>query len=199
MVQFPLGNLWLDPEEQRIGDVELLTRVDPEMGDIWASKNGNTVFIAQAEEPKSMGKAQKVNAYAVDGIKPDTNEDDVATGAEVIEECLNIGLVQQATNDPEGESLSVSQVLEDAGCSGVFEHVKIGSEWWFNNVKVDETSTTYDIEIIEAGYEWYELNETGDTCTRVSSPTLDNPAAMLFVRYDLITTNLTSELTNWTE
>ena len=200
LVKFSLGNLWLDPEEEvRLADVELLTRAEPEMGDIWSSANGNTVYIAQAKEPKAQGKAQKVVAYAADGLQASAGDDEVANGAEVIEECLNIGLFQQQTNDPDSESISLSQVLEDSGCEDVFEHVKIGTEWWFDNVKIDEASTTYEIEIIESGYEWYEMNEAGDTCTRVFSKTLDNPAGILFVQYDLITTVLEAELTNWSE
>ena len=203
LVQFPLGNIWKDPEEDlRISDVELLTRVDPEMGDIWASTNGNTIYIAQAKEPKGQGKAQKIYAYAADGVTPDTEgEDDgeTATGANVIDECFNIGLAQFQTNDPASESVSLSQVLEDSGCSSVFEHVKVGTEWWFRNVKIDESSTSYDVEITDFGYEWYEMNETGDTCTRVTSRTLDNPAALLFVQYDLIETVLEAELDSWSE
>lgn len=200
LVEFPLGNLWMDPdEEQTVGDVELLTRVDPEMGDIWSSTNGNTVYIAEAKEPKSMGKAQKVSAYAVDGMKPEENDDEIATGTNVIDECFNIGLAQLQTNDPDAESVSLSQALQDSGCEGVFEHVKIGSEWWFSNVKVDETSTTYDIEITDYGYEWYEMNETGDTCTRMTSRTLDNASAILYVQYDVITTNPESDTSGWSE
>ena len=46
VVEFPLGNLWSDPDtEVSASDVTLLTRFEPNVGDIWASQNGNTVYI----------------------------------------------------------------------------------------------------------------------------------------------------------
>jgi hypothetical protein len=199
VVRFPLSNLWMNPDEEiTVGDVELLSRADVGTGDIWASTNGNTVYVASVKEPKTFGamtkNAQKVFAYEVGGLQPE--------GGDIITQCFYLGLEQGQSTDVAIEARANSNVFLDSGCTDVFEHFKVGTQWWYKNIMVKETATLYDIEITDYGYEWYELNETSDACTRMTSVTLPSATAataIQFVQYDLITTEHTSSVVNWTE
>jgi len=196
VVEFPLGNLWTDPEaEISTSDVTLLSRFEPSEGDIWASQNGNTVYIAGGKEQIQMSgaveKAVKVQAFEVGNLKGD--------GGDIIDQCFNLGLSQTQTTDPDNTNASSSSLFLDAGCQAEFEHVKVGSEWWLGAVKVKESAEVTNIEITNYGYEWYELDTTGVSCTRQVSLTQDSPNAILFVEYDLITSTRESKITKWAE
>ncbi len=196
VVEFPLGNLWSNPDsEVSSGDVTLLTRFEPNVGDIWASQNGNTVYIAGLKEQLQISgavqKAIKVEAFETGNLKGD--------GGDIIDQCFNFGLNQNQTNDPDSANSSASVLFLDAGCTGMFEHVRVGSEWWLGAVLVKETAEVTRIEITNYGYEWYELDDTGLSCTRQVSQTQDSPNAMLFVEYDLITATRDSKITKWVE
>jgi hypothetical protein len=196
VVEFPLGNLWSNPEsEVSTSDVTLLTRFEPNEGDIWASQNGNTVYIAGAKEQLQISgavqKATKVEAYQAGQLKGD--------GADIIEQCFNFGLNQNQTNDPNSANTSSSVLFLDAGCTDTFEHVKVGSEWWSGPILVKESAEVTNIEITNYGYEWYELDETGTICNRQVSQSQDSPNAILFVEYDLITATRESKITKWVE
>ncbi len=196
VVEFPLGNLWSNPEsEVSSTDVTLLSRFEPSEGDIWASQNGNTVYIAGAKEQVQMAgaveKAVKVQAFEVGTLQADA--------ADIIEQCFHLGLDQVQTTDPNGSNSSTTSLFLDTGCMGAFEHVKVGSEWWVGPVLVKESSTVTTVEITNYGYEWYELDDTGTMCTRQVSLTQDSPNAILFVEYDLITSSRESKITKWVE
>ena len=196
VVRFPLGNIWMDPEsEVSANDVELLTRFEPDLGDIWASQNGNTVYIAGGIEQVSFAgavkKASKVEVYEVGGLSGD--------GADIIDECFHVGLQQNQTNDPNSTNASMSTLFLDPNCTGTFEHVKVGTEWWYGGILVKEASTITQIEITNYGYEWYELDSTGMLCSRQTSETLDNPNAQMFVEYDLVTVEREAGVSQWVE
>jgi hypothetical protein len=199
VVRFPLSNLWMNPnEETSISDVELLSRAEAGAGDIWSSTNGNTVYVAGVKEPKTFGSmtknAQKIVAYEVGGLQSE--------GGDIISECFYLGLEQAQSSDPGVDSLANSNIFLDSGCEDEFEHFKVGSQWWYKNIMVKESATIYDIEITGYGYEWYEMNEIGDACIRMTSPTLPSAAsvtALQFVLYDLIIIEHTASVVNWTE
>ena len=149
-----MGNLWSDPDtEVSASDVTLLTRFEPNVGDIWASQNGNTVYIAGLKEQLQISgaiqKAIKVEAYEAGNLKGD--------GGDIIDQCFQFGLAQNQTNDPDSANSSASVLYLDPGCTDTFEHVRVGSEWWLGAVLVKETAEVTSIEITNYGYEWYEL------------------------------------------
>ena len=196
VVEFPLGNLLSDPDtEVSASDVTLLTRFEPNVGDIWSSQNGNTVYIAGLKEQLQISgaiqKAVKVEAYEAGNLKGD--------GGDIIDQCFQFGLAQNQTNDPDSANSSASVLYLDSGCTDTFEHVRVGSEWWLGAVLVKESAEVTSIEITNYGYEWYELNDTGTECLRQVSQTQDSPNAMLFVEYDLITATRESKITKWVE
>lgn len=199
VVRFPLSNLWMNPdEEMSISDVELLSRAEATAGDIWASTNGNTVYVADVKESKTFGSmvknAQKIVAYEVGGLQTE--------GGDIITECFHLGLEQAQSSDPGVDSFANSNIFLDSGCESVFEHFKVGTQWWYKNIMVKESATIYDIEITNYGYEWYEMSEAGDVCMRMTSTTLPSAAsvtALQFVQYDLITTEHTATVVKWTE
>ena len=196
VVEFPLGNIWNDPEaEVTSSDVTLLTRFEPSAGDIWASENGNTVYIAGEKEQLQISgavkKAVKVEAFEAGGLQGD--------GGDIIEQCLNFGLSQNQTNDPDSANTSSEVMFLDPGCADVFEHVRVGAEWWLGPVLVKETAEVTRIEITNYGYEWYALDDTQTSCERQVSQTKDDPSAVLFVEYDLITATRDSKITKWVE
>jgi hypothetical protein len=196
VVRFGLGNIWLNPEEDvTIGNVELLTRSNPDLGDIWASENGNTIYASQGVEQVSFAglvkKANKIEMYEVGNLQDE--------GGDILEQCLNIGLSQNQTTDPDSSNSSQERVFVDPGCQGDFEHVKTGTQWWYDSVLVKESSTVQRIEITRRGYEWFETDSTGSVCTRIVSDTKDSPNAILFVEYDLIVETIQSGITSWSE
>ena len=196
VVRFPLGNIWMDPEEEvTVASVDMLTRYEPDIGDIWASENGNTVYIATSKEQVNFAgvakKAFKVESYEVGGLQGD--------GADIIDQCFNLGLNQNQTNDPNSANSSLEMLFLDGNCVGQFQHSKTGSEWWFGSIMVKESSLVTEIEITNYGYEWYELDTSGTSCTRMTSLTYDNPNAILFVEYDLVTHSRESSISSWVE
>ncbi len=195
VVEFPMGNIWNDPEEASSSSVSLLTRFEPDLGDIWASENGNTVYIAGVKEQISFSgvvkKATKVQSYEVGGLQDDAGD--------IIEQCFNVGKDQTQSTNPDVGNNSVDILFLDPNCSGAFQHVKTGSEWWFGPILVKETSTVTNVEIINYGYEWFELDVTGLLCNRVVSQTYDSPNAIQFVEYDLVSTERTSTISKWVE
>lgn len=194
VVEFPLGNIWNDPEDSS-GNVTLLTRYEPDLGDIWASENGNTVYIASVKEQISFSgvvkKATKVEAFEVGGLQVD--------GGDIIEQCFAVGKDQVQSTNPDIGLSSTDQLFLDRNCFGAFEHVKSGTEWWYGPILVKEVSSVTSVEITNYGYEWYELDETGLNCTRVISQTYDSPNAVQFVEYELITTERESVISKWVE
>ena len=107
-VKFQLGQLWQDPESGSVEDVELLTRINPERGDIWSSVDGNTV----SAEPLALG-GKTYNVSSVAMYEVGTLQDN---GADAINQCINIGLSQDQTNDPEGLNGSTTIAFLDAAC-----------------------------------------------------------------------------------
>ncbi len=196
VVEFPLGNLWADPEaEISTSDVTLLSRFEPNEGDIWASENGNTVYIAGSKEQLQLSgavkKPIKVQAFDVGNLQGD--------GADILEQCFHLGVSQAQTNDPEGENTSDSILYIDPGCTDAFEHVKVGSEWWLGPILVKESVEVTRIEIRQAGYEWYEEDASLGGCTRRFESYKGSPNALLSVEYDLITATRESRITKWVE
>ena len=163
VVEFPLGNLWSNPDSVSSGDVTLLTRFEPNEGDIWASQNGNTVYIAGLKEQLQISgavqKAVKVEAFETGNLK-----------GMVVTSSISVSILvdPNQTNDPDSANSSASVLFLDAGCTDTFEHVRVGSEWWLGAVLVKETAEVTRIEITNYGYEWYELDET-DCRVRVKS------------------------------
>ena len=196
VVEFSLGNIWSDPDsEVNASDVTLLTRNEPSSGDIWASQTGNTVYIAGAKEQISFAgavkKSTRVEAYEAGGLQSD--------GGDIIEQCFNIGKDQQQSTNPDVGNSSTDVLFLDPSCTGLFEHLKVGTEWWFGSIMVKELSNVTNIEITNFGYEWYELDDSGTLCNRQVSQTYDSPNAILFVEYDLITTERSAGISKWVE
>lgn len=183
-VRMELGELWMDLEDELdYTQVELLVKNDLGPGDVWPSQNGNSIYVWEANEKLTIGgvnvKADRVAVYGTGAVSPEGSD------TSVYDQCFNFGLVQGADTRPDVDSVDVDAMLLDPGCQGAFEHVRQGTQWWVDGLLVKETATTTFVTINEYGFEWYEQDEAAGTCTRVVSPTRDEPTAQAFVQYDV--------------
>ena len=184
-VRMDLGDLWEDLEELESSDVELLTMANPGKGDIWPSQNGNSLFIWEAQEKISLAgvegtlKADRIAVYTTGSVSPEGED------TAVYDQCFNFGLAQVDDSRPDVEAVDSETMLIDPGCVGEFEHVRRGTQWWYDGVLVKETSTVTYVTINEYGYQWTEEDETTGACTRVTSTSRDEPTGIPFVQYDV--------------
>ena len=88
-------------------------------------------------------------------------------------------------------------MLIDPGCVGEFEHVRRGTQWWYDGVLVKETSTVTYVTINEYGYQWTEEDETTGACTRVTSTSRDEPTGIPFVQYDVTVSTVETVATSF--
>ena len=196
VVRFDLGTLWEDfGEDVSLGDVELMTRNKPSEGDVWASENGNTLFIYSGESALNIaGQGQKV-----DKIELFEATDLQANGKDVYTQCFSFGLSQVDSQDSETiVDSSIETMLLDAGCASAFTHVKVGTQYWYKNVLVKEESTRLSIEIKDYGYEWYE-EESPNVWTRILSNSKGNDSALPYVEYELTESVETLSIVKWVE
>ena len=196
VVRFDLGTLWQDfDEDVDLSEVELLTRNEPEDGDVWASENGNVLYIYGGETALNFAgqaeKVDKVEMFEATYFLPE--------GADVFTQCLYTGKIQEDETDSEtNEDSSIDTLLLDNGCKGSFTHTKVGTQLWYKNVLVSEESTRQIIFITDYGFEWYEEREPNNW-TRVTSVTQDEPNAVPFVEYTLTERIETQKTSKWIE
>lgn len=188
VVRMDMVELWEDLEELDHSRVELMTMNDPKKGDVWPSQNGNSLFVWEGDEKLTLGgvtmKTDRVAVYTTGTVSPEGED------TAVYDQCFHFGLAQVDDSRPEVEPLDAEAMLLDPGCTGRFEHVREGTQWWHDNVLVKETATVTFVAINEYGYEWTEEDEDTATCTRVVSPTRDVPTALPFVQYDVTVTTV---------
>jgi hypothetical protein len=196
-VQFPLHILWSDFEsEVNETDVTLLIRDNPEIGDVWVSSNGNTLYVYQGIDLVTLGstpvKAHKVTLYET-GTAQDGNK-----AGTIIEQCLNLGLEQLNTN--ETEPYSHPTIVLNSGCEEEFTHVEVGTQWWYNYVLVKEDVVATEVEIIDYGFEYYEIQDDG-TCVRQVVRTNEDPSIQVwqFIEYKLTTAQRSRGVLSWVE
>jgi len=197
LVRLEMADLWEDLEDITPADVTLLTRHQPEEGDVWPSVNGNSLYVYMGTEDVNqagteMKKADKVNVYATGNVQ-------AAGGAGVFEQCLNLGLSQVQTTDPNAEDVSIDAALLDPGCSGSFVHVQQGSQLWYDNVLVKSDTTDTLVTVSDYGFEWFVEDADLGTCTRQTSLTRDEPAAKAYIEYTVTQTQVTQAVTAYTE
>ena len=196
VVRFNLGTLWEDfNEDVELSDVELLTRNEPEDGDVWASENGNVLYIYSGVSALNFAgqaeKVDKVEMFEATNLQPE--------GADVFTQCFYTGKVQVDETDSDSlEDSSTDTLLLDNGCEGSFTHMKVGTQLWYKNVLVSEESTRQVISITDYGYEWYEEGDP-NVWVRVTSPTQDEPTAVPYVEYTLTERVETLKTTKWIE
>lgn len=196
VVRFDLGTLWQDFEEDvELNDVELMTRNQPEEGDVWASENGNVLYIyAGVTALNFAGQAEKVDKvemFEATTLQPE--------GADVYTQCLYTGKIQvDSTDNQDIVDSSTDTLLLDSGCAGDFTHLKVGTQLWYKNVLVSEEAMQQVVSITDYGYEWYEESEP-NVWTRLTSPTMDEPTAVPYVEYTLTESTETLKVTKWLE
>ena len=196
-VEFPLRFLWSDFEsEVAASDVKLLIRDNPEIGDVWVSSSGNTLYVYQGIDLVTLGstpaKAHKVTLYETGTAK---EGDKVGT---IMDQCINVGLDQLNTNN--GEEYSHPTLVLNTECEGEFTHVEVGSQWWYNYVLVKEEVVATEVEIIDYGFEYYEEQEDGN-CVRQVMRTNNDPSIQMFqfIEYKLTSAERSRGVLNWTE
>ena len=196
-VRFDLGTLWSDFEEEvSASDVTLLTRNQPDMGDVWSSANGNTLYVFAGEENVTIGgqprTASKVALYEAANLQSD--------GADVYEQCLRFGFDQQSTNSMDLSQYSNGLAYLDPGCEGAFSHVQTGTQWWYSGILVKEETTEQLVNITDFGYEWYEDQPDG-TVVRKRAQGLTDPSllATKFIEYQLTQVDTVKGVTEWRE
>ena len=197
LVRLEMADLWEDLEDITPADVTLLTRHDPQDGDVWPAVNGNSLFVYAGTEDLNlagteMKKTDKVNVYATGNVQ-------AAGGAGVFEQCLNLGLSQLQTTDPNAEDASVDSALLDPGCAGNFVHVQQGTQWWYDNALVKSETTDTVVTVSAYGFEWFVEDVDLGTCTRQTSLTRDEPAAKAFIEYTVTQTQVAQAITAYTE
>ena len=197
VAQFSLDMLWHNVDELEPAKVDLMTRNNPEVGDVWSSFNGNILYIYEGEEVYTVGgvaqKVDVVSMYETSGLRPD--------GADVFEQCLNAGQSQLSSDDIDIEQYANSGVFLDSGCEGDFTHAKVGTQWWYNNILVKEESTTQQVVVNDYGYEWFVADPNTGACARQTAKLLTDTSvnARMFVEYSLTTVDNTFEVTKWTD
>jgi hypothetical protein len=194
-VRIGLDDVWDDLAEMPAADVTLLTRAAPEPGEVWPSFNGNSLFrYVGPEEITVAGRsfeADKVEVYATGAASPD--------GAGVYGQCLQFGLSQSTSDAPGSTPVNDQLVALDAGCTGDFQHVLAGTQWWWNGVLLkEETSATF-VTITEYGFEWYTLADDGLSCTRTVDTVKGSPSAVAFVQYEVRLADVAMAVTKLTE
>ena len=195
VVRFGLGELWSDFEEIAPSSIELLTKNDPEIGDIWVSTNGNTLYIYAGIDVLNFGslpkEVHKVEMYEVGGLKPE--------GSDIWTQCLDIGASQLQSDDPNQTQYDEDEVFLHSGCVDSFTHIKTGTQWWFQNLLVKEEASTQDIQILDYGFEWYQADSTGTSCTRQTATSYSDPLfpASAYMEYVLTKSSYTTELSDW--
>ena len=197
LVRMEMADLWEDLEEVEPEDVTLLTRHQPEEGDVWPSVNGNSLYVYVGTEDLNlagteMKKADKVAVYATGNVQ-------ASSGAGVFEQCLNLGLEQVQSSDPNVEDSSVDSALLDPGCSGSFVHVQQGTQWWYGNVLVQSDTADTVVTVTDYGFEWFVEDADAGTCTRQTSTTRDEPTAKAYIEYTVTQTAVTQAVTSYTE
>jgi len=187
---FALASLWpdddagLDP-----GAAQLLTKNDPKKGDVWFSKNGNSVYMFDTMEDMTVSgtnlKVAKVLVY-------ETGDVDVSEG--ILRTCINKGRDQYSISAP-GEDYNDEVALLDAGCGDSFRHVQRGIQWWFEGILVKEEVENVDVTITDFGWEWYEDSEF--SCSRMTNSHRPDDDAELYLEYDVTTSTVVREATDW--
>lgn len=175
-----LGDLWTDLESDESNlAMNLITRHNPQAQDIWSSLDGSMLYIADTSEELTVA-GEKVQAMRVDVL---TVADPDPTVGSLVDKCISESVSEFVTTHPDFEDGTLRTAHLDTGCENAFVHQELGSEWWYNNVLIQSSKTQYEVEIIDYGYEWFENN--GTSCTRVTSPTRDDPDAELFIDYSV--------------
>lgn len=197
LVQVTLDQLWDERVDLEPSDLTLLTKWQPEEGDVWPAVNGNSLFVFEGEEDLNlaglqMKKTAKVAIY-------ETGTVSAADGAGVFESCLAIGRDQVRSTDPEIGQVSVDQALLNAGCVGSFTHVRGGTEWWWDGVLVQSEGTDTIVNITDYGFEWFVDDPEVGQCVRETSLSRDEPSARAFIEYTVTTNVLAQAVTALTE
>ncbi len=185
-----LGDLWgdLHNPEADLG-VHLVTRSAAQQGDIWASLDGQMLYLAEGFEEITLA-GDKAQAMRVD-VRTVADPDPAA--GNLVDKCVAEAVQAYVTNHPDLPNGSTTTATLDVACDGAFTHQEVGTEWWVGNVLVQASKQQYEVAINAYGYEWFEDDGVG--CSRVISPTRDRDNATLFIEYTVttITTDLNTD------
>ena len=194
VAKFELATLWpADDAGLSPGDAELLTKNNPEKGDVWFSQNGNSVYMFDDYEDISVGEENLKTARIL--VYESGDVDLSSTG--IIADCVNNGRDQYGSTYPGDGSYSDEVAHLDPGCEGGFRHVQTGTQWWFNGILVKEEVTNVDVTVDSYGWEWYENGTSG--CSRETSRIRPAVAADLFIQFSVTTSQEVREANDWFE
>lgn len=188
---FELATLWpsgsdgLDP-----ADAQLLTKNDPKKGDVWFSKNGNSVYMFSGNEELSISgqtlKVAKVMVYEASDVE--------FADEGIMDDCINKGR-EQYSDSGSDDDYDDEVALLDAGCGNGFRHTQTGSQWWYNGILVKEETENVDVNVVDYGWEWYE--ESGSYCTRQTSLNRPDDEAKKFIQYEVSVSTVNRMATDW--
>ena len=177
-------------------DPTLLTMANPSVGDVWMSTNGNIVYRFEGSENVAIGdrtlRANKVQVFI--------NGEYDGAAASVAEDCVFEQPFQSQTDEDEQTSLLSTQAIIDSGCENDYVHQQTGTQYWVDGVLVGFQGRTVQVEIIDAGYEWFVEADGVDLCNRVTSD-VDNPDedSNFFVQYRVVEEVEEFAATSWSE
>jgi len=194
VAKFELASLWpADDAGLSPGDAELLTKHDPNKGDVWFSQNGNSVYMFDGFEDISIDdqdlKSARILVY-------ESGDVDLSNSG-IIGDCINNGRDQYGNTIPGSTSYDDEVAMLDAGCEGGFRHVQTGTQWWHQGILVKEEVTNVDVSVDSYGWEWFESDEFG--CERKTSRTRPSVAADLFIQFSVTTSEEELEAEEWYE
>ncbi len=197
LVQVTLDQLWDERVDLDPSDLTLLTKWQPEEGDVWPAVNGNSLFVFEGEEDLNlagtqMKKAAKVAIYETGTVAP-------TEGAGVFESCLAIGRDQVNSTDAEIGQVSLDRAFLNTGCVGSFTHVRSGTEWWWEGILVQSEGTDTIVNITDYGFEWFVDDPDAGRCLRETSLTRDDPSARAYIEYTVTNNVLAQAVTALTE
>jgi hypothetical protein len=165
--------------------ISLMTMKKPGKGDIWTSLDGTHLYRKDATEILAIGgqntKTDRVQVFTTGNVDP--------TAATLIEQCLDIGAVEESSDFQGVGSTLTNSVSLDPGCVGEFTHQQVGTEWWASGVLMASQLLTYSITVVDFGYEWYVADAANNICTRQTS-SVANPEedSVLYIQYTVTTT-----------
>jgi len=192
VAKFELANMWpADDAGLKPGDAEMLTKHNPEKGDVWFSQNGNSVYMFDDFEDISVGdenlKTARVLVYESGDVE--------LANSGILTECIRNGRDQYGNSIP-GESYYDDEVaLLDAGCEGGYRHVQTGTQWWFEGILIKEEVVNVDVTVHDYGWEWFE--STSSSCSRVTSTRRPDVVADLYIEFSVTTSEETREAEDW--
>ena len=194
VAKFELATMWpADDAGLNPADAEMLTKHKPKKGDVWFSQNGNSVYMFDDFEEFSIDDADLKTARV---LVFESGDVELASSG-ILTQCISAGRDQYGNTIPGATYYDDQVTLLDTGCEGGFRHVQTGTQWWYDGILVKEEVTNVDVTVSDYGWEWYETNSGGTSCSRETSTIRPDVQADLFIEFSVTTSKEVREAEEW--